>query len=127
MHTLSTRLTAFALLALAGIANALEVRPYSAAELAQAQQAHRPVALHFHADWCPTCRAQTQALEALKKEPGLDLTVLVANYDTEKALKRRYGVRAQSTLIAFKGGKESGRVVGDSSPEGIKAVLKSAL
>jgi thioredoxin 1 len=121
------RLAALAWLAVAGTANALEVRPYSAAELAQAQAANKPVALHFHADWCPTCRAQTQVLETLKKEPGLDVTVLVADYDTEKELKRQYHVRAQSTLIAFKGSKESGRVVGDTSPEGIKAILKSAL
>jgi thiol-disulfide isomerase/thioredoxin len=121
------RITAVALLAVAGMANALEVRPYSAAELAKAQKDSKPVALHFHADWCPTCRAQTQALETLKKEQGLDVTVLVANYDTEKELKRHYGVRAQSTLIAFKGDKETGRVIGDTSPEGIKAVLKSAL
>lgn len=127
MRILSTTLTASVLLALAGIAHALELRPYSAAELAQAQQAHKPVALHFHADWCPTCRAQTQAFEALKKEPGLDVTVFVANYDTEKELKRKYGVRAQSTLIGLKDGKVSGRVIGDTSPEGLKAVLKSAL
>lgn len=115
------------LVAVAGLANALEVRPYTSDELAQAQKAGKPVALHFHADWCPTCRAQTQALETLKAEPGLDVTVLVADYDTEKQLKRQHGVRAQSTLIAFKGAKETGRVIGDTSAEGLKAVLKSAL
>lgn len=106
---------------------ALDIAPYSAPALARAQQAGKPVALHFHADWCPTCRAQTQVLNGLKTEAGLDMTVLVANYDTEKDLKRRFNVRAQSTLVVLRGDKETYRVVGDTSPGGIRGALKSAL
>ena len=112
---------------MASLAQALELRPYSAAELAQAQSSGRPVALIFHADWCPTCKIQQQTLESLKKESGLDLTVLVADYDTEKDLRREHRVRSQSTLIAFKGTRETGRIVGDTSPDKIRAVLKTAL
>ena len=109
------------------MAHALEINPYSAVALAEAQQADKPVALHFHADWCPTCRAQDKVLQSLKSEQGLKLTVLVANYDTEKDLKRRFKVNAQSTLVVLKGKKEAARLVGDTSSEGIRNALKSAL
>ena len=115
------------LLASAAVSHALEVKPYSAAALAAAQAADQPVALHFHADWCPTCRAQDKVLQSLKKEPGLDLTLLVANYDTEKDLKRRFKVNAQSTLIVLHGQKERARLVGDTTTAGIRDALKSAL
>lgn len=109
------------------LAHALDIQPYTATALAQAQKAGQPVALHFHADWCPTCRAQTTVLQSLKAESGLDITVLVANYDTEKDLKRRFNVRAQSTLVVLRGDKETYRVVGDTSTQGIRGALKSAL
>lgn len=109
------------------VSHALEIKPYSASALDQAQKADKPVALHFHADWCPTCRAQTKVLQELKSEAGLDITVLVANYDTERDLKRRFNVRAQSTLVVLHGQKETYRVVGDTSPGGIRGALKSAL
>ncbi|MDD5336495.1 MAG: thioredoxin family protein [Rhodoferax sp.] len=122
------KLLASSLLLLAAVmAHALEVKPYSATALAEAQKANQPVALHFRADWCPTCRAQDKVLESLKAEPGLGLTVLAVNYDTEKDLKRRFNVRAQSTLVVLHGQKESYRVVGDTSPDGIRGALKSAL
>ncbi|MDE2428866.1 MAG: thioredoxin family protein [Burkholderiales bacterium] len=111
----------------ATMAHALDIQPYTAANLAAAQKADKPVALHFHADWCPTCRTQTAVLQNLKSEKGLDLTVLVANYDTEKALKRRFKVNAQSTLIVLKGQKEVARLVGDTTADGIRTALKSAL
>ncbi len=115
------------LLGAAALAQALEVKPYTSTALEDAQKADRPVALHFHADWCPTCRAQSRVLEQLKAEPGLDLTVLVANYDTEKDLKRRLKVRAQSTLIVLRGQTEWARLVGETAPESIRAALRSAL
>lgn len=108
-------------------AQALEIKPYSAAALAEAQKADKPVALHFHADWCPTCRAQTIVLQGLKAESGLDITVLVANYDTERALKRRFNVRAQSTLVVLRGQTEWARLVGDTTASSIREALKTAL
>lgn len=114
-------------LSLAGLAQALTVAPYSAQALAKAQNAGEPVALHFHADWCPTCRAQAQVLERLKGEPGLDITVLVADYDQESALKKAHKVRTQSVLISFRGKVEKARQTGGTSPQDIRAVLRAAL
>ena len=125
--TLTKLIISTALLCTAAFAHALDIKPYTAEALAEAQKADKPVALHFHADWCPTCKAQEKVLQTLKSEPGLDLTVLVANYDTEKALKQRFNVRGQSTFVVFRGEKERGRVVGETSAAGIRTVLKTAL
>ncbi len=115
------------LVAAATLSHALEVKPYTAAALAAAQKADKPVAVHFHADWCPSCRAQEKVLQTLKAEPGLDLTVLVADYDTEKDLKRRFKVRSQATLIVLRGQQEWARLVGDTSADSIRQALKTAL
>jgi len=40
------------------LAHALVIQAYSPELLASQQKADKAVALHFHADWCPTCRAQ---------------------------------------------------------------------
>jgi thiol-disulfide isomerase/thioredoxin len=108
-------------------AQALEIKPYTAATLAQAEQQGQPVALHFRADWCPTCRAQDKVLDGLKSEPGLKLAVLAVDYDTEKDLKRRFKINSQSTFVVLKGDKESARLVGDTSALNIMTALKSAL
>ena len=111
----------------AAMAHALDVKPYSAAALAEAQKADMPVALHFRADWCPTCRAQDKVLESLKSEPGLGVTVLSVNYDTEKDLKKQFKISSQSTLVVLKGHKEAARLVGDTSKLNILMALKSSL
>lgn len=108
-------------------AEALEIQPYTPAALAAAQKADKPIALHFRADWCPTCRAQDKVLETLKAEPGLPITVLSANYDTEKDLKQRFTIRAQSTLVMLRGQKEVGRSIGETTATGLRNALKSAL
>ncbi|PKO76425.1 MAG: thioredoxin [Betaproteobacteria bacterium HGW-Betaproteobacteria-15] len=115
------------LLLVGAASHALEIKPFTAALLAQAQAGNQPVALHFHADWCPTCRAQEKVLQSLKSEPGLDLTVLVVNYDTEKELKKRFNVRAQSTFVVLRGQQEWARLVGDTDPAAIRTAFKSAL
>lgn len=109
-----------------GWAQALDIQPYSAAALAQAQAEDRPVAVHFHASWCPTCRAQEKSLHGLKGETGLDMAVLVADYDTETALKQALGIRSQATLVVWRGKTERARLVGQTSPEALRAALKRA-
>ena len=66
-------------------------------------------------------------MNKFKTEPGLDVTVLVANYDTEKDLKKRFSVRSQSTFIMLRGEQERYRLVGDTAPEAIRSALKSTL
>jgi thioredoxin-like negative regulator of GroEL len=121
-------LLAVSMLAATGAARALEVRPFDAATLEGLQAAGKPVAVHFHADWCPTCVNQSRALEQLKaggQLPGL--TVLVADYDKERELKRAHKVRSQSVLIVFRGREEVARSAGQTRPEQLQQALAKAL
>jgi thioredoxin 1 len=119
---------AVSLLGLTGVAQALEVRPFDGATLASLQGAGKPVAVHFHADWCPTCVNQTRALDQLKAGGQLQgMTVLVADYDKEKDLKRQHKVRSQSVLIVFKGPTEVARSAGQTQPEQLREALAKAL
>jgi thiol-disulfide isomerase/thioredoxin len=55
--------------------------------------------IFFAASWCPTCRALDRAInENLSDIPG-ELTILKADYDTETALKQKYGVTYQHTMV----------------------------
>ena len=96
--------------------------------MASAQKAGQPVAVHFHAEWCPTCRKQSTVLTQLKSDKSLEaVTVLVADYDAERELRKTLKVRTQSTLVAFKGATERARVAGETDSAKLAATLRSAL
>ncbi len=116
------------LLLFAGQAQALDIQSYTATAMQQAQASGKPVAVHFHADWCPTCKAQEKVFKNLQGDPQLEgITLLVANYDDERDLKKALNVRAQSVVVIFKGSKETARIGGETKPEIIKAALLTAL
>jgi len=118
----------FLLLSCSSLARALDIQPYTANALQQAQSAGKPVAVHFHADWCATCKAQEQAFNTLRGDPQLkDITLLVANYDKERELKQAMNVRSQSVVVVFKGSKETARIGGETKPDKIKTALLTAL
>ena len=118
---------ALVLAALSSLAHALTIEPYSAQALAAAQTAGRPVAVFFHADWCGTCKQQDKAFSQLKSESGLDMVLLVADYDRERDLRRNLNVRSQSTVVVFRGSVEKTRVGGETDPGKLRAALRTAL
>lgn len=120
---LKTTLTLCAALLATSWVNALTVTPYSPDAFAKLQASGARTALHFHADWCPTCRAQDKAMDSLKADPDLNVTVLTVDYDKEVALKKQLKVRAQSTFIIYRGTVETNRSIGETSPEGIRQAL----
>ena len=116
------------LLMLAGAAQALTVKPYSAAELTAAQAAGKPVAVAFHADWCPTCKAQGKVFDGFKSDSALaKVTILVADYDHEKAPKKEMTIRTQSTIVVYKGMAEVARSAGVTDAAALKATLTTGL
>ena len=119
-------LAAITLTAFVAIAAAGEV-PYSKAAFDNAVAAGKPVIVDFHASWCPTCKAQKPVVDALLAEPQRqDVTLFLADYDTEAALKKQLHVTQQSTFVVFKGGKEVGRSTGQTSRLAIGGLFDKA-
>lgn len=87
-----------------------------------------PVVVYFHADWCPTCKAQAPIVSELLAQPRMKrVKFFVADFDTETALKNRLNVSAQSTFVVFKGGKEVARSTGQTMRGPIEATFAKAL
>ncbi|HWU19447.1 MAG TPA: thioredoxin family protein [Devosia sp.] len=53
----------------------------------------------FYASWCPNCRATVAELNARWAEVNPDLTLVIADYDKEAALKGKFGVTYQDTFV----------------------------
>lgn len=107
-------------------AHALDILPYSPQALQAKQQADEVVGLHFHADWCPTCRAQDQVFNRFKGDASVPGTLLLVDYDHARALRREMGVRMQSTVIVFKGTQEKHRSAGVTDAQALRAAWMSA-
>lgn len=109
-------------------AAAFEVKPYEEATVKKAIAAGRPVVLHVFAGWCLQCRAQEAILA--------DLAARTKDYDGIAFFRVAYGDQAdvvkaldvpRSTLIAYRHGKETGRMSWGMTESSVVAVLRSAL
>ena len=80
------------------------------------------VLVDFYADWCGPCKMVAPIVEEIAAE-RTDLTVAKINVDEDTALAIKFGVVSIPTLIVFKDGKESSRIVGYRPKEGILAEL----
>ena len=121
-------LSASTFVALAAPALAAPVQPFSIAALHAAQAAGRPVLVDVHADWCPTCRRQDPTVAEISRDPAFaKLVILKLDYDSQVAEKQSLGVRMQSTLIAFKGARETARATGITDRMEIRALAATAL
>jgi uncharacterized protein YjbI with pentapeptide repeats len=109
-------------------APAFAPQKFDAAAFAEAQKAGKSIVVDVHAPWCSTCKAQQAILAELTAKPEYkDIVVLVIDFDSQKPEQKTLNVQARSTLIAFKGAKETGRSVADTKKDSIEALLKGAL
>ena len=93
-----------------------------------AQKAGKPILIDVWASWCPTCKAQGPVLKSLLADPkNKDMVMLRVNFDTQLDVLKAFNVQSQSTLIVFKGSKETGRSVGDTDAGSISALLATAI
>lgn len=109
-------------------AHAGEPAKFDAATFAEAQKSGKSILVDVHATWCSTCKSQKATLAELTANPEYkDVVLFRIDFDSQKEAWQALGVQSQSTLIAFKGDKETGRSVGEKKKEPIEALLKSTL
>ncbi len=81
--------------------------------------------LFFHAPWCPQCRKLEQSIKAGTIPPGV--TIIKTDYDSNQALRQKYGVTIQTTLVRVNdAGKLQERYVAYDTPT-LDTVLKNTL
>jgi len=92
--------------------------------LQEFQQAGYPILVEIDASWCPICAKQRPIVERLRHTAELgEMRILVIDFDTQKKDVRAMGAEIQSTLIAFHGNKEMGRLVGETDEDAIHKLL----
>ena len=78
---------------------------------AEVLRSDKPVIADFYADWCGPCRMMRPVLDQLAAERD-DIKIVSVNVDDEDELAANYGISSIPCLIAFKGGRETGRNIG---------------
>jgi thiol-disulfide isomerase/thioredoxin len=109
-------------------AAASERQTFDEKTFAAAQSQGKPILIDISAPWCPTCQAQKPIIQKLSAEPEYKgLTIFDVDFDTRKDVLRKFGAQVQSTLIVFKGDRETGRSVGSTSESAIGELMRKAL
>lgn len=113
--------------ATASMAAALEQKKFDAAEFKAAQEAGKPAVIHITAPWCPTCKAQHQVFDQLSAKPDYaSVTLFEVDFDSQKDVVKSFKATAQSTLIAYSGTNETGRLVGQTNLKAIEDLVASS-
>lgn len=97
-------------------------QPYDEKSFNEAQAAGKTVLIDVAASWCPTCKKQEPIIRAIEKERP-NLVVYEVDFDTAKDLLQRLQVRAQSTIIVYKGPKEVVRSTAETDPDRVRAMI----
>lgn len=129
-HLVTASLSGIGLIAIAAAAFAFTPAAapapvaFDRAAFEQAQAADKRILIDIWAPWCPTCRAQEPIINTVAAARGNeDLIVFKVHFDDQKAEVRRFGAQRQSTLIAYRGSRETGRLVADTNPARIAALV----
>ena len=68
--------------------------------------------LDFTADRCSPCKALKPTLEALAKEYGDKISIVMIDVDEDQLTAQQYNVRAMPTIVILRDGVEVGRTQG---------------
>jgi thiol-disulfide isomerase/thioredoxin len=90
---------------------------------AQAMVANGRVVYFFKASWCPTCQALQKELDSKIGELPAGTSVVIVDYDNSSALKTKYAVTYQHTLVQIDAtGKEISKWQGGGVAEIVKNI-----
>lgn len=71
-----------------------------------------PVLVDFYAEWCGPCKSLSPLISEIAEEYAGELKVCKVNIDEDGGLSDYYNVMSVPTLMYFKGGEQSGMMIG---------------
>ena len=114
--------------AASGQALARDFTPYQAASFPKLLAEGGSLIVHVHAEWCAVCKAQMPVINQTLASPAYaKVRAVRVNFDKDKQFLTDYKVVRQSTIIAFKGGREVARLSYETDAERIRKTLAAAL
>ena len=78
----------------------------------EVKSSEEPILVDFWAEWCGPCKMLAPTLEEIGKDYGGRLKIAKLNVDDAPDTARRFEVMSIPTLILFKDGEPSLRIVG---------------
>lgn len=84
---------------------------------AEVLKSDKPVLVDFTATWCGPCKALAPVMDKLADEAAGRYKVVAVDIDESPAIATKYGIRGVPTVMAFKGGAQSGQHVGVTNKE----------
>jgi thiol-disulfide isomerase/thioredoxin len=75
------------------------VVPFITESAAEKLAVKGPTIYFFAASWCPNCQATMKHLRQNVSEIPRDVTIVLVNYDTQTALKQKYGITSQHAFV----------------------------
>jgi thioredoxin 1 len=87
----------------------------------------KPVVVDFWAQWCAPCRMIGSFVEELAEEYEEKVFVGKLNVDENEEITGQFGIRNIPTLLFFKNGKLTDKLVGAASKNVIEEKIKALL
>ncbi|MEM2122483.1 MAG: thioredoxin [Candidatus Bathyarchaeia archaeon] len=73
---------------------------------------HRIIVVDFWASWCGPCRMMAPIIESLAKEYAGKIVFGKLNVDENPVTSRKFGIMSIPTLIIFRDGQVSDKIIG---------------